>query len=307
MTDLELTCSAATLSGRASLAAVLTTIRAYSTLLKPKITILLTAYGVFAALLAAGGTVSFARLGLFALLGFMASGGAATLNHLFERDIDARMARTRQRPLPSGRVTPRAAAILATALLGISIPAAWLLLGPPVAAWFALGALVYGGLYTRYLKPRTPMNIVIGGLAGSCGALAGWSLADPGLALGGWLLALIVFLWTPSHFWGLAIARDADYRAVGLPMLPQVRGITRTATAMLGYTVATWIASLMLVPATDLGLVYGAGATLLGVVFTGLCVAFRLRPTAARGQQVFKFSGLYLLLLLLFMGIDTVI
>jgi heme o synthase len=286
------------------IAGITSTALAFITLLKPRVTILLTAYGGVAALVAAGGDLAAGRLLLFAVLGLMASGGAACLNHLFERDIDARMKRTRNRPLPTGRITPRAAARFAVILLGISLPAAWLTLGSTVALLFALGAAIYGGLYTLVLKRRTPKNIVIGGLAGSCGALAGWAVADPSLSLGAWLLATVVFLWTPPHFWGLAIARDADYRAANLPMLPQVAGIERTAQAMVIYAGATWMVSLAAVPFTDLGATYGIAALILGGLFTFLCVAFWRLPTPVMGMKVFKSSGAYLGLLLIAMSLD---
>lgn len=275
---------------------------AYLTLTKPKITLLLTACGVAAAFLAAGGSLPWGRLGAFTLFGYLASGGAAALNHLFDRDIDAVMRRTRHRPIPSGRVSPAAAAAFAATLLAVALTGGALVLGPVVAAFMAAGAAIYGGLYTLVLKRTTARNIVIGGLAGSCGALAGWAVVDPGLAPGAWILAALVFLWTPSHFWGLAIARDEDYRAVDVPMLPQVRGTAVTARAMAIYAVLTWAVSLALVPFAPVGLVYGALAFVLGGLYTGLCLAFVRTPSHAMGMRVFKASGAYLGLLIVAMG-----
>lgn len=291
-------------SARLALDDGIRTLHDFLTLLKPKITVLLTAFGVVAALLAAGGDAPIGKLLLFSALGWMAAGGAACLNHVFDRDIDGIMARTRHRPIPSGRVAPRTAALFAILLLGTSLPAAAWLLGGVVALMFALGAIIYSGLYTLVLKRRTAQNIVIGGLAGSCGVLAGWAVIDPNLALGAWLLALVVFLWTPPHFWGLAIARDADYRAVAVPMLPQVRGIVPTATAMTVYAVATWVASVLIAPVTTLGSIYAISAFGLGGAFTALCVAFRANPTSTMGMRVFKASGAYLGLLLVAACLD---
>jgi heme o synthase len=282
-------------------------LRAYATLLKPKITILLTAYGAVAAVVASASTgtaLAGERLALFAALGLMAAGGAAALNHLFDRDLDRLMVRTRGRPVASGVIAPRAAAAFALALLALSIPLVYLLLGPVPALLTALGAGIYGGLYTLVLKRRTTSNIEIGGLAGSCGALAGWAIVDPGLAAGAWAFAALVFLWTPAHFWGLAIARDADYRAARLPMLPQVAGVSVTARRMTGYAVLTLLASLALVPLTSLGTGYGLAALVLGALYTALCLHFWRARTVSAALRVFKGSGAYLGLLLIAMVID---
>lgn len=285
-------------------------------LTKPKVTLLLLAFGAVAAVVAEAGLVAgggepgggaAARLIAFCLLGFMAAGGAATLNHLFDRDLDALMERTRERPVASGRVTPRAALVQAALLLGVSLPAALLLLGPEAAAWMAVGVAVYGGLYTLVLKRRSRQNIVIGGLAGSCGVLAGWAVVQPGLAAAAWLLALLVFLWTPPHFWGLAIARDRDYRAARIPMLPQVRGIPAAASAMLAYAVAMWLVSLLLVPFSALGGRYLAAAILLGAAFCAQCWRTWREPTPRHAAAAFKLSGAYLALLLAAMWLDIML
>jgi heme o synthase len=279
-------------------------VRAYGTLLKPKITLLLAAVAVTAAVVAAattGSTVSAGQLALLALLGTAAAGGAATLNHLFDRDLDARMGRTRHRPIPSGLVSPQAAAAVAIILLSASLPLAALLLGVVPAFFCALGAGIYGCLYTLVLKRRTPHNIEIGGLAGSCGALAGWALVDPALGPGGWALAALVFLWTPAHFWGLAIVRDADYRVVGVPMMPQIAGVATTSRRMTVYALLTMVVSLALVPLTSLGLGYGVVAALSGGLYTALCLRCWRTPTPRAAFDVFKASGAYLGVLLLAM------
>lgn len=273
------------------------------TLTKPKVTGLLTVFGVSAALVA-DPTTGAPRLALFALLGAMAAGGAATLNHVAERDIDGRMQRTRRRPVASGRVSVAAASAFAALLLAPALVLALVLLGPWVAFWMALGAVVYAGLYTHVLKRRSHHSIVIGGAAGSCGALAGWALVDPGLAWGAWWMAALVFLWTPPHFWGLAIARDGDYRAAEVPMLPQVRGISVTSRAMLGYALAALVASLALAAATPLGVVYTASAAVLGLAFTALTLRLCLRPDRRLALLAFTMSGLYLLLLLVAVWVD---
>jgi len=287
-------------------AGLATSARDHLTLMKPKVTLLLTAFGVVAATVA-DARVAVADLALFALLGFMAAGGAAALNHVFDRDIDARMERTRARPLPSGRMRVGRAVAFATLLLSVSVGLAAATLGWAVAAWMVLGAAAYAGLYSLVLKRSTHHNIVIGGIAGSCGVLAGWSLVDPALGAGAWLLALLVFAWTPPHFWGLAIARDADYRAAAVPMLPQTRGIEATARAMTVYAALTWAASVLVVIATPLGAAYLTVAIVLG----GLFVALNLRLCVAPGRRlaitVFKASGAYLGLLLVAMWLDPLL
>lgn len=280
-------------------------------LTKPKVTLLLLAFGLVAAVLAGadGGAAApgAVRLVGFAVLGYLAAGGAAALNHLFDRDLDARMERTRRRPVAAGRVSPRAAAAFAATLLAVSLPAAAWWFGPAVAGWMAAGAIIYGGLYTLVLKRSTHHNIVIGGLAGSCGVLAGWSVASPALPVGAWLLALLVFLWTPPHFWGLAIARSRDYHAAGVPMLPQVHGIPAAARAILAYACAMTAASLLLAVVTPLGHVYLVGAAVLGVGFTAQAVATWRAPTTARSLATFRLSGAYLALLLGCMLLDLTI
>lgn len=281
---------------------------------KPKVTLLLLAFGLVAMVVAAAdgapsgvATAAPLRLALFALLGFMAAGGAAALNHYFDRDIDAVMERTRRRPLPSGRLAPRDVLGFAVTLLAVSLPLAAVTLGPWTAFWMAAGAATYAGLYTLLLKRRTRQNIVIGGWAGSCGVLAGWAVIDPGLAPGAWLLAAVVFLWTPPHFWGLAIARDGDYRAVKVPMLPQTHGVPATATAMLVYALAMVAASLLLVPVTVLGPGYLIAATLLGIGFIAVCVRTWRAPTVSHAAWTFKLSGAYLGLLLVAMVVDLAV
>ncbi len=277
--------------------------RDHLALTKPKVALLLVVVGVVAARVA---DPSIATLDLvtFALLGYLAAGGAAAVNHVADRHLDARMARTRDRPVASGRVGVRSALAFAAASLTLGIGGALLLLGPAVAAWTALGALTYAGLYTFVLKRRTHHNIVIGGLAGSCGALAGWALAEPGLAAGAWCIAALVFLWTPPHFWGLAIARDADYRAAGVPMLPQVRGLRATCRAIALYALASLAASLVLAAVTSLGARYLVAAAVLGVGFTLLTLQLWRAPSARLAGWTFKLSGAYLGLLLAAMLVD---
>ncbi len=272
-------------------------------LTKPKVAGLVVAVGVVAAVVADPG-IGAARLLTFALLGYLAAGGAAAVNHVADRHIDARMTRTRGRPIPAGRVSVPAAITVAAVTLALGLGGSLLLLGPAVASWMTVGATTYAVVYTFVLKRRTHHNIVIGGLAGSCGALGGWALVDPGLGAGAWLLAALVFLWTPPHFWGLAIARDGDYRAVGIPMLPQVRGLAATCRAMAGYALASLLASLALAAVTPLGVGYLAAASVLGLNFTLLTVRLWRAPSVHLAGWTFRLSGLYLASLLVAMLLD---
>jgi heme o synthase len=281
-------------------------VRDYVILTKPKIILLLAVSGLVAALVGSSGAVEPGRLGLFAVLALMSAGGSACLNQLFERDLDAQMKRTRNRPLAAGRLKPAEAAWLATVLVGVSIPAAWAWLGGMVALQLALGVLVYSGIYTLGLKRRTSLNTVIGSIAGGNMVLAGWAVVDPHLAPGAWVLAAIIFLWSPPHFWGLAIARDADYRATGFRMLPQVAGVAHTVRVTVLYAVATWAATLLMAFVAPLGGLYLTAALVLGAGFVGACVWLWLRPTARPGMAVFKISGPYLFLVLLAMVVDLV-
>jgi len=294
-------------AGRSTAAAV-RLLRDVLVLTKPKVASLLVAVGLVAAHVAAAGLedgrVGFAQLALFALLSYLAAGGAAAINHVADRHLDARMERTRHRPVASGRLSAGAALGFGVAALGVGISGTAVVLSPVVAAWTALGAFIYAGLYTFVLKRRTHHNIVIGGLAGSCGALAGWALVEPGLAPGAWLMAALVFLWTPPHFWGLAIARDADYRRVSVPMLPQVRGLSVTSRTIATYALASLLASVALAAVTPLGGRYLLSAAILGAGFTLVTVQLWRSPTPSLAGWTFKLSGVYLALLLGAMLID---
>jgi protoheme IX farnesyltransferase len=224
-----------------------------------------------------------------------ASSGASALNHYLDRDLDARMARTGSRPLPAGRLRPRTALWLGLALIAASaVPAP--LLGPGATAYLLAGAFTYAVVYTAWLKRRTPHAIVLGGAAGSFAALAGWQTVATTWAAAPQLLAALLFLWTPSHFWSLSIVLARDYRAAGIPALAAVAGRERTATAVFANTVALVAVSLALVPYA--GPLYGVVAVVSGAWFLRCSDALRRDPVDERARTVFKLSGLYLLVLL---------
>ena len=263
-------------------------------LLKLRIDALVVCVSVAAALVA--GSRSPLSLGVLVAACLAASAGASCLNHYFDRHLDARMARTRRRPLPSGRVAnPRLALWLGLGLLALSQASA-ATLGVAPALYLLAGGLTYAVVYTWWLKPRTAWNIVIGGAAGSFAALAGWETVASAAAPAPILLALVLLLWTPSHFWSLAIVLERDYRKAGLPMLSAVAGAQRTADAVLLNTVLLVAASLALAP--FVGWAYLALAVPAGVGYLACTLWLRSRPDAARAWRAFKLSGLYLLALL---------
>jgi protoheme IX farnesyltransferase len=226
--------------------------------------------------------------------GAMAAGGAGSINCALEADLDRRMARTRQRPVAAGRLSARVA-IMQGIVLNVLAYAFIAAATNDLAAGLTLaGTLWYVFVYTLWLKPRTPQNIVIGGLAGSFPPLVGWAAVTGTVGTSALALAAVVFFWTPPHFWALATLIDDDYRAAGIPMLPAVAGPRRTARAMYGYALGTVAVSVIPVVVGDLGLFYLAVAVAAGVWFAGSCRRHlgRLEPATAR--QVFLASLAYL-------------
>jgi protoheme IX farnesyltransferase len=196
-------------------------------LTKPKISLLNVGSAISCFVLGGGGAVGAV---LLAAAGYLASGGASALNNYLDRDIDSR--RTSERPVPSGRITPRQALAVGIIMSASSLTASLLLFNALTATMILMGLLSYVMVYTIILKRRSELNIVIGGAAGSFPPLAGWAAATGTIGLEAVLLALLVFLWTPGHFWALAIRAEADYRAAELPMLPVTRGPEKTITAL---------------------------------------------------------------------------
>jgi heme o synthase len=273
------------------------TARDYAVLVKPGIMLALL-ISCFTAMVVAAGAIPAAPLvGATLLGGALASGSAATLNNLLERDRDARMRRTRKRPLPSHRMEPSHAAVFAVVMAGASgiILTAF---ANALAAGLALGGLVfYAFIYTLWLKPLTPQNIVIGGAAGCFPALVGWSAVTGTLGPGALLIALIVFLWTPPHFWSLALLYREDYEQAAIPMLPVTHGDEATRRQILLYSVALVAVSVVLVPLGVLGLVYLLLSLLLGAAFIADAARLFIRRDRSRARSLFRYSNLYLALL----------
>ncbi len=239
--------------------------------------------------------------------GALAAGSAGALNCVFDGDIDRLMRRTIDRPSPAGRVSLRNATLYAVAL-GIASFAILYFLANPLAAWLSLGGNVYYVvIYTMWLKRTTPLNIVIGGAAGSVPPLVGWAAVTH--QLGGPALGLfaLIFLWTPPHFWSLALMTEIDYDKAKIPMLPNVSGEERTKREIIYYTILLVIASLVLYPLHIMGPVYTAAAAVLGAVF--LYDTFRTwrDPGKTWARHTFRFSLIYLALMCVVMVIDRII
>jgi protoheme IX farnesyltransferase len=229
--------------------------------------------------------------------GALAAGGANAINMVIDRDIDALMERTRHRPLVTGALTPRRALIFAF-LLEIAAAAVLVWWANVLAAVLALSATAfYVVIYSMWLKRSSKQNIVIGGAAGAVPALVGWAAVTNSLAWAPVVLFAVIFLWTPPHFWALAIRHQDDYRAAGVPMLPVVTPIRETITSMVRYCVVLVAVSLVLVPVADLGLIYGITALLFGVAFVIGTVRLGSDPSEAKSMRLFSFSITYVTVL----------
>ena len=278
----------------------------YLSLLKLKIVALLGLVAIVAAIVAGAGDVFFARIALLVLAGGMACIGSSLLNNYLDRDIDAIMERTRSRPLPTGRFAPGKVLLSGLVLIILSLLIA-LRLNYLVSLFVFCGALVYVGLYTMWLKRRSSLNIVIGGLAGSFATLAGWFSITNQLSLTPFLIALLIFLWTPSHFWSFALVHRESYQKAGVPMLPIVAGAKSTANYILLHSGLLLLVSLLLYFLSPLAEVYLLCSLLLGILFLASGIRLQRQPQRERAWTNFKLSGIYLLGLFLVMALDVLV
>jgi protoheme IX farnesyltransferase len=277
---------------------------AYVALTKPRIIVLLLITALAAMLIAAPGTVS-PWIILFTLAGGAASAGAANaINQVLDRDIDALMARTRRRPIPSGRIEAPYAVAFAV-LLGVAAFVELAVLVNLASAVLALAALgIYVLVYTVWLKRSTPQNIVIGGAAGAMPPLVGWAAATGRVELPALVLFLIIFLWTPPHFWALALYRREDYARAGVPMLPVVAGDEATRRQIVLYSLLLVAATLALLPLGAMGWIYAVSALALGALFIVLAVRLWRERSARSALRLFGYSMAYLALLFAAMVVD---
>jgi protoheme IX farnesyltransferase len=268
----------------------------YIELLKPRVMSLVVFSG-FAGLIVAPGHLH-PVLALTAILCIAVGAGASgAINMWYDRDIDAVMQRTRSRPLPEGRVEPSEALAFGVVLTLGAVGLMGLAVNWVAAGLLGFASFFYVFVYTMWLKRRTPQNIVIGGAAGAFPPMIGWAAVTGDVSLAPVLLFLLIFLWTPPHFWALALFRNGDYQRAGVPMLPVVAGPRETKKQMLLYTLLLLPAAVAPYAVGIAGLVYLAGAIVLGLLFVLCAVRVWLDRTDRAAKQMFGFSILYLFLL----------
>ncbi|HAJ61902.1 MAG TPA: protoheme IX farnesyltransferase [Cyanobacteria bacterium UBA8543] len=282
-------------------------IQSYYQLTKPRIIPLLlitTAAGMW---MASDGQVDALLLLVTLVGGTLAAASAQVLNCIYDRDIDYDMERTRHRPIPSGKVQLRDALLFAIALASLSFTLLAVFANLLSALLAMSGIVFYMLIYTHLLKRHTPQNIVIGGAAGAIPALVGWAAVTGTLSWAAWLIFAIVFLWTPPHFWALALMIRDDYAKVGIPMLPVVAGEESTTRQIWIYTLLVVPASLLLIyPVGASGIVYGVIALLLGSIFIQKAWKLLQAPTDKQlARSMFKYSILYMMLLCTGMVVDS--
>jgi len=278
--------------------------RRYLELTKPRVVALVTFTAIVGTLLASPGAPPLDAL-LWGNLGIaLAAACAATLNHVLDRRIDAQMARTRARPLPSGQLTEREALAFA-AVLGVAAMAMLAFLVNLLTAVLTFLSLIgYAVIYTLWLKRATSQNIVIGGAAGAAPPVLGWAAVTNGIDPNALLLFVIIFVWTPPHFWALAIARRDEYARAGIPMLPVTHGLAYTRLQVLLYTVLLTVVTLMPFLTRMSGLAYLAAALALNAGFLYYALALKITAREELPMRVFRFSVTYLMWLFAALLVD---
>ncbi|HEU5441972.1 MAG TPA: heme o synthase [Ktedonobacterales bacterium] len=284
-----------------------TTAGAYVNLMKPHVTVLLLGTTLAAMVVAAGGFPPVGLVLATLIGGACAAGSANAINCYWDRDIDALMARTRSRALPAGRVTETHALAFGLALGAASFVILARFANLLAAVLAVAAILFYVGVYTIWLKRSTPQNIVIGGAAGAVPVLVGWAAVTGTVGLTAVWMFMVIFLWTPPHFWALSLVLKQDYTRAGVPMLPVVMGERETHKQIALYTLLLLAASLVLFATQAMGYFYLAAATLLGAGLLVLAVVLVRQRTLRRARTLFWFSNYYLALLFAAMVIDRVL
>ena len=278
--------------------------RDYLELTKPRVVALMILTALIGMCMAVPGFVPWQPLVLGNLGIALCAGAAAAINHLVDERIDQQMSRTRSRPVATGKVSQRAAALFAAILacLGIGVLVIWV---NSLTAVLTVASLIgYAFVYTMFLKRATPQNIVIGGLAGAAPPLLGWTAVTGEVHGHALLLVLIIFAWTPPHFWALAIHRREEYASVGIPMLPVTHGVKFTALHIFLYTVIMVLITLLPFATLLSGWLYLVGAVILGAVFLYWAIEILRDKNPQAPMETFKFSITYLLLLFIIMLAD---
>lgn len=278
--------------------------RDYKELTKPNVVLLMILTSVIGMFMAVPGMVPLNALFLGNLGIALCAGAAAAVNHLVDQRVDQRMARTYKRPVAQGRLGTGQAAVFALVMggLGMAILLIWV---NALTAWLTLASLVgYAFIYTMFLKRATPQNIVIGGLAGAAPPLLGWTAVTGEIHGHGLLLALIIFAWTPPHFWALAIHRREEYAAVDIPMLPVTHGVAFTKLHILLYTVIMFLITLLPFATRMSGPLYLLGAVVLGGGFLYWAIELMRGKNPNAPMETFRYSIVYLMALFVVMLVD---
>lgn len=273
-------------------------------LCKPRVTALIVFTAIIGMFLATPGMVPLQIL-IPATIGIaMASGAAAAFNHLVEQKIDAKMARTRGRPLPTGQINSKQTFVFATIVAVIGLSILYFLVNP-LTMWLTFATFIgYAVIYTVFLKPATPLNIVIGGLSGAMPPALGWAAVTGVVSAEAWILVLIIFAWTPPHFWALALYRREEYAKSGLPMLPVTHGEMYTRLHILLYTIILVAVTLIPFAMRMSGVIYLVAVVILDAVFMMYAIKLYRQYSDALSKTTFKFSILYLMLLFFALVVD---
>ncbi|MBI3242996.1 MAG: protoheme IX farnesyltransferase [Chloroflexi bacterium] len=278
----------------------------YVSLTKPLIVALLLLTTLSAMFVAAGAVPPLPLMGWTMLGGALSAGGASALNQYFDRELDAKMARTARRPIPAGRIQPSRALAFGLALSALSLVVFLLFVNLPAALLSLAGNLYYVLFYTLWLKRATPQNIVIGGAAGAIPPLVGWAAATGSVNVAALFLFAIIFYWTPPHFWALALLKRHEYARGQIPMLPVVWGEAETRRQIFLYSLIVVALTLLLTPARVTGLFYLGAAALLGLILLIHAGVLLRGGTNKQAWRMYKYSSYYLALLFLAMVVDRI-
>lgn len=278
--------------------------RDYYELTKPRVVALLVLTALVGMCLSTPGVIPW-RVLVPSMLGIgLLSSAAAAINHIVDERIDTIMARTHKRPLPEGKITQTNAIAFATSIAVLGFVMLYALVNP-LTAWLTLSGLVgYSFIYTMYLKRATPQNITIGGLAGAIPPLLGWTAMTNEIHPNALLLVLLIFTWTPPHFWALAIHRKDDYAKVNIPMLPVTHGVTFTKTQILLYTVLLFVVSLIPYLVGMSNWLYLVGSVVLNLIFFAYAWKLKFNADENTAMDTFKFSIIHLMLLFIVLLVD---
>lgn len=279
----------------------------YVELTKPKVTLLNLLVGVTCFVLAAFPTVDWLKLAVFAMIGYLAAGGCGVLNSVYDQDVDKLMVRTSKRAIPAGYLSARGATIFGMLMIALSFVLSMFFFNPLTAIMIGLGTAFYLIIYTVWLKRISPWNVVIGGFAGCFAALSGWTAAVNTLSLMPLMVAMLDFLWTPGHLWGLAIKKMKEYKKAGIPMLPVTVGISKASKIVFLLNVLTVAFSFLLPIYHQTGTIYLVVAFFAGTMFLFQNRGLLLRASEAHGFKVFLASMPYLTCLMLGLIVDKLI